>query len=441
MTEPRESQSAERRVDELLRDAYAAAVGLNWDLEPDDVLSGPSHPPKRRVRRRVGVLLVAAAVLLVFFVPFPHLSVFDRLSHQQGASSTSVPSTTPSTKHAKTKVAVVARLPKGDQFSTSPALVGTGREVVALLSSSTGVKGPRRLAQIAVPSGRLVLGPSVTGTAGVFTGGTGQVFLLSWSVGASGRLELSRVSGDLTPLQLVQLPFKVADVDQRIAVAVIPNEDEAWIADGGYIELVNLADGDLIASRLVSLDAEGPVDSLALASASGPLYATFCGRHAPNPGECGAIAGMNPANGSVISNRYVKGVPGEVVATSSGAWLSSGEGGNGRWMDFFSSDGLRPTRVTFAFGWLELLASNGVVWGSVGPVGLSCFSASAAGSVHQAQAPASLNPLVNIGYPSGSSGSRLDPRRHRESLRRRRRTDPQGLCKGSVDHSSGEPFR
>ena len=347
------------------------------------------------------MLLVAAAVLLVFFVPFPHLSVFDRLSHQQGASSTSVPSTTPSTNHAKAKVVVVARLPKGDKFATSPALAGDGREVVALLAPSTGVNGPRRLAQIAVPSGRLVLGPSVTGTAGVFTGGTGQVFLLSWSVGASGRLELSRISGDLTPVPLVQLPFKVAVADQWSAVAVIPNEDEAWIADGGHIELVNLADGDLIASRLVSLDAEGPVDSLALASASGPLYATFCERHAPNPGECGAIAEINPANGSVISKRYVKGVPGEVVATSAGAWLSSGEGGNGRWMDFFSSDGLRPTRVTFAFGWLELLASNGVVWGSLGPVGLSCFSASAAGSIHQAQAPASLNPLVNIGYPLG----------------------------------------
>ena len=401
MTEPRESQSAESRVDELVRDAYAAAMGLSWDLEPDDVLTGSSHPPRRRVSRRVGVLLVAAAVLLVFFVPFPHLSVFDRLSHQQGASSTSVPSTTPSTNHTKAKVVVVARLPKGDKFALSPALAGDGRKVVALLAPSTGVNGPRRLAQIAVPSGRLVLGPSVTGTAGVFSGGTGQVFLLSWSVGASGRLELSRVSGDLTPVPLVQFSFKVADVEQRIAVAAIPNEDEAWIADGGHIELVNLADGDLIASRLVSLDAEGPVDGLALASASGPLYATFCGRHAPNPGECGAIAGINPANGSVISKRYFEGVPGEVVATSSGAWLSSGEGGNGRWMDFFSSDGLRPTRVTVAFGWLELLASNGVVWGSLGPVGLSCFSASAAGSIHQAQAAASLNTLVNIGYPLG----------------------------------------
>ena len=264
MTEPRESQSAERRVDELLRDAYAAAVGLNWDLEPDDVLSGPSHPPKRRVRRRVGVLLVAAAVLLVFFVPFPHLSVFDRLSHQQGAARQASLDDSPQRNTPKPRWRWSLDYPKVTSFTTSPALVGTGREVVALLSSSTGVKGPRRLAQIAVPSGRLVLGPSVTGTAGVFTGGTGAS-LSSQLVCRSERSSRAlRVSGDLTPLQLVQLPFKVADVDQRIAVAAIANEDEAWIADGGHIELVNLADGDLIASRLGSLDARGSGRQLGL---------------------------------------------------------------------------------------------------------------------------------------------------------------------------------
>lgn len=58
--------------------------GLDWDLHPDDLLRRSRRPVKVQVRRRVGIVLVAAAIIVVFFVPLPHLSLLNRLTSQNG---------------------------------------------------------------------------------------------------------------------------------------------------------------------------------------------------------------------------------------------------------------------------------------------------------------------------------------------------------------------
>ena len=124
----------------------------------------------------------------------------------------------------------------------------------------------------------------------------------------------------------------------------------------------------------------------------------------------GAIAEINSANGSIISENWSEAVSiyryDSLVATPTGAWLSAGGGGNGSWMDFFSASGLRPTREIFTIGWVDLFASGDVVWSSFTQAGLvSCFSASEAGTVHSSAVVTMTAPrqeqFLGMGYPFG----------------------------------------
>ncbi len=93
MTDDRETRSSESPVDELVRGVYSTALHFDWDLAPDDILGATRPPRTKRVRGRVSVALVAAAILVVFFVPLPHLSIFDRLGARPTVPSTSAPKT------------------------------------------------------------------------------------------------------------------------------------------------------------------------------------------------------------------------------------------------------------------------------------------------------------------------------------------------------------
>ena len=93
MTEDRQADGSESRVDELVHDLYVTALEFDWALKPEDIVDLSRRPHAKPARRRVGVVLVAAAILVVFFVPFPHLSVFDRLGDHPGVISTGAPKT------------------------------------------------------------------------------------------------------------------------------------------------------------------------------------------------------------------------------------------------------------------------------------------------------------------------------------------------------------
>ena len=382
----------------------------------------------RPLARRVTVVLAAAVILAVFFAPLPHLSLFDRLSRGQSASSTSAPSTVPrstvapSTTSGSTtvpsttqphatsdKIVTVAQLPKGFMFDpcvSPPVLSGSRHEVFALVERPTSSNCPPSaltLARIELPSGHVVLGPSVAGIASLFTGPTGQLFLLNLSGGRIGHIEVWRVSDNLTPMRLVRLPFteKMAVewsyTDPAIAVAVVPAKNEAWVADGQHIDLVNLSNGDLIATRSAPRGIAGNVAGLAMASTSGPLYMTFCERRPGSPANdpflgCGVIGEINPATWTVTSKRWYGGPVSfgryGIVATLEGAWLSEGGGGNGVGIKFYSSAGLRPAQSSWssnalasALGQIDLFASGNVVWSLSSGGELSCLSASPSGSV------------------------------------------------------------
>ena len=77
---------AEQEAVERLRAAYADASRIDWPFIPSDVTEQPARPRRHRRRRPPGpwthrllVVAVAAAILVVFFVPLPHLSLFKRL--------------------------------------------------------------------------------------------------------------------------------------------------------------------------------------------------------------------------------------------------------------------------------------------------------------------------------------------------------------------------
>jgi hypothetical protein len=371
-------------------------------------------------RHRLVIVAVSALIFVVFFAPLPHTSLFDRLNRGPNVGSTTVPSISSTTSGAPTSttlpisydgVVKVAHLPAGLQFASAPVLTDDGHEVVAVIATYSGGP-PLRLARFELPGGRFMLGPVIDGmTAGLFTGPGGRVYLLNLAGRNLGYLQLWRIRTDLTPVLLTRLPFaertavEGADADPAIAVAVVPGKDEAWIGDGAHVELVSLADGTLIATRPAPRNALGNVMGLAMARPGGPLYALFCDRRSPNV-DCGAIAEINPANGSVTSLRLFDGVPYGIVATPEGVWLSSGGGGNGHWMDFLSSKGLRVTRLIGTIGGNNELAIGNVVWSAngTGPPGpVNCFRASASGSIRRNTVVGWRNSLFfpPIHYPFG----------------------------------------
>ena len=76
------------RVDRLMREAYEDARDFDWNLTLDDVLPGVRRGTRGRARRRVGFVLVAALIILVFFVPLPNLNLFNRLTAGSPPTST-----------------------------------------------------------------------------------------------------------------------------------------------------------------------------------------------------------------------------------------------------------------------------------------------------------------------------------------------------------------
>ena len=68
-----------RKWSPCLRAAAAAAASAPWELA---MTSQRGQSPAGQgvfFGRRVGVVLVAAVIIVVFFVPLPHVSIFDRL--------------------------------------------------------------------------------------------------------------------------------------------------------------------------------------------------------------------------------------------------------------------------------------------------------------------------------------------------------------------------
>jgi hypothetical protein len=354
----------------------------------------------RLVRKLVVVMtavtaLVLAACVASFTSPTSHV----RLVAWAAAS------TVPPKKPTGNEVQVLAQLPKNlwfDGYGSPPVLTDGGREAVALLGTGTGSNGnpPERLAAIDLSDGKVTLGERVAGIANLFTGNNGQVYLVNVSGSSIGHVELWRVGSNLKPVPILRLPFTEATAKEGAptdpAIAVATNENQAWIADGKHVELVDLANGHLMVSRPAPHGIYGNVTSIAKASQGGPLYLTFC---LPRPSgqplfACGAIAEVNPTSWTVIAERRYGGPVSYgrygLVATSAGAWLSAGGGGNGVWMDFFATNDLRPDdNVVNAIGQIWLLSSGDTVWvtpggssSAKGPV--SCLSASASGNVKEA---------------------------------------------------------
>ena len=81
----------EQEVESRLRAAAAAAASAPWELSHDELTRVSRRPDRARVfGRRVGVVLVAAVIIVVFFVPLPHVSIFDRLGKSATTPATSI---------------------------------------------------------------------------------------------------------------------------------------------------------------------------------------------------------------------------------------------------------------------------------------------------------------------------------------------------------------
>jgi hypothetical protein len=355
-----------------------------------------------RVVRRLGAVAIVVMALAL------------ATSSTASSLGTTTSATTATTlSNSKSEVKVVSRLPKGLSFASAPVLTSGGSGVVALLNVGAGLNHSfLRIARIDLSNGHVILG-RVVGTAGLFKGASGQVFLLTLSGGALGHFELWRVSDDLalTPFAPLPYPEKTSIISGRtIAVVPVPLENEAWIADANHLLLVNLGNGKLLASWPGPSDNQGNITSLAMASASGPLYATFCGPVIHNPPGCGQIVEIDPRTGSIEAVRHYQGIVWygryETVATPAGVWLSLGGGGNGIFLELFSKAGLQPVsngqtdNLSGSLDSLDLMADGDVAWAA--PSGaLLCFSTGTSDKVRYVVAFAGGVLGEDVGQPFG----------------------------------------
>jgi len=166
-----------------------------------------------------------------------------------------------------------------------------------------------------------------------------------------------------------------APTDATLAVAPVPNTDDAWVADGKHLELVDIDNGQLLASMSAPHGIYGNVTTLAMPPNGLALYLTYClPRKEKIPlMNCGTVAEIDPATGAVVAQRNYPGPAWygtyNLVATDQGAWYTGGGGGLGVWLHFFSYPKLQVFQVIGYIGWLWLHATGQEVFASIGGAG------------------------------------------------------------------------
>ena len=160
---------AEDEVRDLIRSVARRGTALGVSTLPEEIrhnLSHSRHAGGHRIvtasvlRRRLTAVLVAAVVLTVFFVPVPHVSLFNRLVAP--TKSSTVPSTVPSTSSTS-------------PGSSGPRLAGVDGAAAWALSAtrlSVSDDGGLDWSRVALPAG---LDPA--GVTSVVQAPNGELFL------------------------------------------------------------------------------------------------------------------------------------------------------------------------------------------------------------------------------------------------------------------------
>src|SRR5208283_2226458 len=111
MTTEEPPSPAEQVAIERLRAVYVGASRIDWPFSPTDVMEQSPHTSRRRRRgpgpwaHRVIVVAVAAAILVVFFVPLPQLNLYKRLVNPSKVSPAGGSNTVPKRPRVWTQVA------------------------------------------------------------------------------------------------------------------------------------------------------------------------------------------------------------------------------------------------------------------------------------------------------------------------------------------------
>ena len=308
-------------------------------------------------------------------------------------------------------IQTLAQLPNAYSFAGTPVMTANGRDVVTLLEYGVDHVPTYRLARIDLPNRHIQLGPRVPDSiAIVFSGPDGKMFLLDVSNSRFGHESLWRVSSYLRLTLLAQFPYTmnpspnlgVGPAQAAVAYALVPGTENAWIADGHLLELVDLNTGTVIAARPAPHGISGNIVNLAMPPDGSVLYLTYClpRRTRPPIYNCGMVAKVNPATGHVLAQANYGPVGfgySAIVATDAGVWLSAGGGGFGRWMAFLAKSRIELTtdsRLLVSLGELPVLATGNTVWASGYEKGaVNCYVGSTNGTVKQAVAvPGSLMP-------------------------------------------------
>ena len=129
-----EPRGVKDRVNELVRDAHKTAMGLDWDINAHEILEVSGRFRTKRLGRRASVVLVAAAIIVVFFVPLPHVSLFGRIV---SPAKRPIPTSVPKKPLPRAQAVLPARF-----TFTAINQVGSGLELSGLAVPSANTNPP-----------------------------------------------------------------------------------------------------------------------------------------------------------------------------------------------------------------------------------------------------------------------------------------------------------
>src|SRR5208283_3945430 len=305
MTTEESPSPAEQAAIERLRAAYADASRIEWPFSPSDVTEQAPHPRRHRRRPRPGpwthrlmVVAVAAVILVVFFVPLPHLSLFHRLVTPTKTSTTSVPGIGRQLAELKGSSSR-----PGDAFGYSVAISGTtavvgdvGRafvftksgptwnQVATLNGFSANSYGPGDCFgnSVAVSGTTIVVGaPCYSGNDGRGSGNSGLAYVFTKS--AAGWKQTAELTGsDIAPGDSFGFSVDVSGTTIVVGAAFDPNRaGRAYVftkSAAGWKQTAELTGSDTVPGDCFA-------ESVAISGATVIVGAPGAGCNASNAGR------------------------------------------------------------------------------------------------------------------------------------------------------------
>lgn len=297
-------------------------------------------------RRRAVVSAVAAAVLIVFFVPLPHLGVFGHLvtsGKPSPAASSKGPSALTAVSHGPWPESLLAHANFAPRSSIAvPSPQSSGPIILGFENNGCMEPCPAPIARLDPRSGTIKLGPVMTAGSFLETVANKVIVFTPQRVSLDGEVSggwfLRTVDTSSLQLGRAMRLHVLGNSDGFDATPGVRGTEDVWIDDVLANNRPVLVLLDTATGKILHTVRTGDVDSLELSPDGRILYEL--GTASTSASERESVTEMNAFTGRILATRrqsFSGGTVG-IVPVPRGVWVTSYEPS----VSLLSSDVLRP---------------------------------------------------------------------------------------------------